>query len=1078
MSYTLIPELPISGPVNATKDLLVLEQDVTKKITPLKFLSDSISQLYTTTTITGSELIPISDLTAKNTANLTINNLMKYINTHLNVIHQVFYVNSYDGVDIDDVDERGKNVQLPYKTIKYAAKKVAEAIASNGQPPTGALGGTYNPADPNYSLDTTTVSPSAVSSQIRKQYSISVTSGDYTENNPIYIPPNTSLIGDNLRRTVIRPLNPQLDILWLNSANYVWGFTFRDHKDPSAATAFPISSAVYISNVPLDYAPVDYAGINGQNKITSPIFSTVSNLIDNINQVIVSQNNIPTTIPAGVISDSSYTIASQKILSAKAQIQQEVVNYSITNYPTAMSDNPTLTAKCFRDTGYIVDALAADIANNANHRCIEVGNLYFKGVLKTLTTGNGTTIPVIPTEEITPTINAISQIATYLNNNILTTPDCNARQTDVSNRVADIVYPLQNSGALNSYIPSGSPTSQDLNAASIIATNKTALQNQTSQYVIDKGYLQAGPLSDICHRDIGLILDAIISDLNNGVNSRTIEYALAYWSGSTSRIPNSLVQNHADKTTDTYNKLKSYIFQKLNPNVKTWVQDSYNIAYNTPGYEIASTVIPSQRPNIYVSPYVQGCTSYAISDRMPTNIVGDNTDNPKYPTTWTVVGVKPPNNAGMGMRIDGSLVTGFIRSMVIDSFTQINQGGKGIYLLNNGYAQFVSTFTVATEQGIVCEAGGTCSVSTSNSTFGLSGLVARGMSYSPVLSGKFVIPNTSYAYPIASAPSIAGNTNGVYGYTAGGNLLTINDIQSLNVYYKGDNFNNYTELNPPMTVASIPYATLCFTIGDDQPWDRGDGTMVGPGYLLEDTVNPLIRRTDDNGNPIHEVKLFYIEQGAPTPSLSGGNNIGHTDYDIYNTYNLSKPTDSVHKPSNGLPWDINLSYNLEFDLTKLQPLPAYDSNNNPIQYMIDYKGNRQPIQYKHQDGSTINSQDDYISTTGGIIDFTNAPVRFYARSVIETGSHTFEYMGTGTRIKYAIPAFGGVTNNSTEAISDGINDENGNRPGTVFFTSSNELGNFKVGTDFTIVQSTGTIQGDTFNRAILTLVTPLNIALE
>ncbi|NBX75148.1 MAG: hypothetical protein EBQ92_01160, partial [Proteobacteria bacterium] len=112
------------------------------------------------------------------------------------------------------------------------------------------------------------------------------------------------------------------------------------------------------------------------------------------------------------------------------------------------------------------------------------------------------------------------------------------------------------------------------------------------------------------------------------------------------------------------------------------------------------------------------------------------------------------------------------------------------------------------------------------------------------------------------------------------------------------------------------------------------------------------------------------------------------------------------------------------------------------------------------------------------IDFTNAPVKFYARSVLETGSHTFEYMGVGTRMKYAIPAFGGVTQNGNEAIADGFNDKYGNAPGTVFFTSSNELGNFKVGTDFTILQSTGTIQGQTFSRSILTLVTPLNIVLE
>ena len=42
------------------------------------------------------------------------------------------------------------------------------------------------------------------------RYTIFVRSGDYYEQNPIYVPPNTSLIGDNLRRTNIFPNNPVL----------------------------------------------------------------------------------------------------------------------------------------------------------------------------------------------------------------------------------------------------------------------------------------------------------------------------------------------------------------------------------------------------------------------------------------------------------------------------------------------------------------------------------------------------------------------------------------------------------------------------------------------------------------------------------------------------------------------------------------------------------------------------------------------------------------------------------------------------------------------------------------------------
>jgi hypothetical protein len=80
---------------------------------------------------------------------------------------------------------------------------------------------------------------------------------------------------------------------------------------------------------------------------------------------------------------------------------------------------------------------------------------------------------------------------------------------------------------------------------------------------------------------------------------------------------------------------------------------------------------------------------------------------------------------GTGMRVDGSKAGG-LKSMVTDSYTQVNEGGIGVHILNEGYAQLVSIFTVCCDKGIWCESGGTCSVSNSNSSFGNYGLVADG----------------------------------------------------------------------------------------------------------------------------------------------------------------------------------------------------------------------------------------------------------------------------------------------------------------------------------------------------------------
>lgn len=87
-------------------------------------------------------------------------------------------------------------------------------------------------------------------------------------------------------------------------------------------------------------------------------------------------------------------------------------------------------------------------------------------------------------------------------------------------------------------------------------------------------------------------------------------------------------------------------------------------------------------------------------------------------------------STGVGMRIDGSYVTG-LRSMVADAYTQINNGGIGIHVLNRGYAQLVSIFTVSCDIGVLAENGGQCSLLNSNCSFGNFGLKSTGLS--PVL---------------------------------------------------------------------------------------------------------------------------------------------------------------------------------------------------------------------------------------------------------------------------------------------------------------------------------------------------------
>jgi hypothetical protein len=60
---------------------------------------------------------------------------------------------------------------------------------------------------------------------------IIVSGGDYLEDNPISLPPDASIVGDNLRLVIIRPRNPGKHIMKFGDKNYIIGVTYRDQVD-------------------------------------------------------------------------------------------------------------------------------------------------------------------------------------------------------------------------------------------------------------------------------------------------------------------------------------------------------------------------------------------------------------------------------------------------------------------------------------------------------------------------------------------------------------------------------------------------------------------------------------------------------------------------------------------------------------------------------------------------------------------------------------------------------------------------------------------------------------------------------
>jgi hypothetical protein len=92
---------------------------------------------------------------------------------------------------------------------------------------------------------------------------------------------------------------------------------------------------------------------------------------------------------------------------------------------------------------------------------------------------------------------------------------------------------------------------------------------------------------------------------------------------------------------------------------------------------------------------------------------------------------------GTGLKIDGRRATGN-KSMISSQFTQVNNNGTGVHILNDGYSQLVSIYGIFCDNAFLAETGGSASMGNCNVNFGNRGLVANGkgsLAMTAVLNG-------------------------------------------------------------------------------------------------------------------------------------------------------------------------------------------------------------------------------------------------------------------------------------------------------------------------------------------------------
>ena len=190
-------------------------------------------------------------------------------------------------------------------------------------------------------------------------YTILLESGTYYEYNPLYVPPKTSIVGDNLRRATIIPLYPQRDIIHVDAGTYIYGVTFRNHRRPAFAVSFPAGMA----NVTLDNSghisvgylhSYDYSPGTIPNVFVEPTLTNQGNISIAPNMVGAAITEIVVTDPgSGYVLPPAVTItgsSASAVAAARLNISGQVVAVEMLDpgtgyvtfptYPTVTIDPP------------------------------------------------------------------------------------------------------------------------------------------------------------------------------------------------------------------------------------------------------------------------------------------------------------------------------------------------------------------------------------------------------------------------------------------------------------------------------------------------------------------------------------------------------------------------------------------------------------------------------------------------------------------------------------------------------------------------------------------------------------------
>ena len=515
------------------------------------------------------------------------------------------------------------------------------------------------------------------------------------------------------------------------------------------------------------------------------------------------------------------------------------------------------TVKCARDSEYILDAVAFDVALGTNYNAVYNGLAYQRA--------SGS---YVQSNQKTQTVQAITKGKTEVA--ALTAVAGDATGLARANAAFDEIIDIINNGtqsvsepgdgvadALTFPVPSVLPTANSDDAAARLIANRAFIAAEVVAYVNDNtppaGYDQAK-----CLRDAKYIVDALTYDIQYGGNSASLINARAYFDGAVTQLPEA--QRVA--TAAAYAHIAGVI--------STIVTDATGVPTVTPttgntetqtatGTAATSTEATALDALVQI---IEDVVTAGNLNSLPNVVVPD--------TSWAAAGTLAASNAVISNRrlivnrivqsVDAplpiTLQTAGNRSILGNDFTQVNDLGYGLVAANGALSEMVSMFTYYCHASYYSKNGAEIRSLTGSSCYGEFGLVAEG-------SDPNEIPDAIALYQDMTQPAKAFDVDAILKLT-GPVILATGDVITQTLTGASGEVAVSTSQTSGSNIVYITNISGAFDTSNELSITgpiTGDSTVTALG------ANSVPVSVDSNGydNPVEGLSVYvYDMQDAPS----------------------------------------------------------------------------------------------------------------------------------------------------------------------------------------------------------------------